>query len=145
MNLKEMIEHGAKKTGNQENLAKVIGVSGKFLTEAKGGRRGLPNSACFKLAAILDIHVESVIAASELVTEKDEEKRAFFAPFVLNGISGLATAMTALYLTSASTDANANDTFKVSHEVSEVTNSIGYDNYVPSNMDYSKLSMAKKS
>lgn len=131
MELREMIEAGTKRAGTQANLSKVIGIHPEALTSAKAGKRGLPTIACFKLAELIEIDVRKVIAASELVTEKNAEKRAFFAPFVLNGISALATAATALTLASASTEANASNTFKLSTQVDDVTNSIIYDNQKP--------------
>lgn len=115
MQLREMIEVAAKKCGNQNDLAKVIDISAKALTEAKAGRRGLPAIACGKLAEILEIDRWTVIAASELVTERNEDKRAYFSPFVLNGVSSLATVLTAVMLTTAPGEASAsNDTFNVS-------------------------------
>lgn len=119
MELREMIEAAAKVSGDQKKLAKAIGLSPNNITEAKAGRRGLPASACYKLAAILGLDPAVVVAASELVTEKNPEKRAVFAPFVLGvprtaaaWILGLATVATTGAL--APTDAYANDTFKVS-------------------------------
>lgn len=115
MQLREMIILAAQKVGNQEELAKVIGTSGKHLTEAKAGRRGLPAMACGKLAEILGIDRWTVIAASELVTEKNEEKRAYFSPFVLNSLASLATAVGAASLALSPNDSHAsNDTCKVS-------------------------------
>lgn len=121
MELKEMIEVAAKIAGDQRHLAKVIGVHAGVLTEAKASRRGLPVAACYKLAKILNIDPAAVVAASELITEKNPEKRAVFAPFVLGvprtaaaWILGLATLATSGAL--APTDANAktSDTLNVS-------------------------------
>lgn len=85
MELREMIETAAKITGDQAHLSKVVGQHSNALTNAKAGRRGLPVSACIKLAEILDIDPMKVIAASELATEKNETKRAVFYPFVSAG------------------------------------------------------------
>lgn len=82
MQLREMIEKAAELSNGQSNLAKVIGVHPEALTAAKAGKRGLPAHACGKLAEILGIERWTVLSASELVTEKNEEKRAYFAPFV---------------------------------------------------------------
>lgn len=114
MELHKMIELAANKKGSIRNLAKDIGVSDTNLTSAKMGRRGLPAIACGKLADILEIDRWTVVAASELVTERSEEKRAYFSPFVLNSISSIATAIIALTLSTAQNEANANETFKVS-------------------------------
>lgn len=83
MELKDLIEQGNSKAGNQTALANLLGIPRDVLTHAKAGRRSLPVSACFKLAEILDIDERSVVATSELVTEKNPERRAVFAPFVM--------------------------------------------------------------
>jgi hypothetical protein len=115
MELRLMIEIAAKKEGSIRNLAKVLGVTDSNLTSAKMGRRGLPAMACGKLAEILGIDRWTVIAASELVTEKNEEKRAYFSPFVLNSLASLATAVGAASLALSPNDSHAaNDTCKVS-------------------------------
>ncbi len=114
MTIKELIERAATKAGDQKNLAKVIGVGANTLTDAKAGRRGLPDFACYKLAALLEIDPAQVVAASALVTEKDPEKRAVFLPFV-NGRQAAGIAIAALIgSTAPMQDAYANDTFKVS-------------------------------
>ena len=90
MELRDMIENAAKIAGNQTAIAKVIGVHPNDLSAAKAGKRGLPEVACGKLAEILGIDRWTVIAASALVTEKNPEKRAYLAPFVLE-IAAFAT------------------------------------------------------
>lgn len=119
MELREMIEAAAKIEGSQNNLAKVIGVAPDYLTHAKAGRRGLPNIACGKLAEIIGVDRWTVIAASDLVTEKNPEKRAYLTPFVLElprkaAAWMIATASAAMIGTAAPTDANASDTLNVS-------------------------------
>jgi len=118
MELREMIETAAKLEGSQNNLAKVIGVAPDYLTHAKAGRRGLPIEACGKLAEILGIDRWAVTAASALVTQKNPEKRAYLTPFVqelprkaAQWMLGIATAA---MMTTAPSDAQANDTFNVS-------------------------------
>lgn len=133
MELREMIESAAKVAGSQANLAKTIGVRPDQLTHAKAGRAGLPASACYQLAAILDLDPAVVVAASELVTEKNPAKRAVFAPFV-HGIPrtaaawilGLATAATGGI---APTDAKANDTITVSSTAPEAAPMLGFDGH----------------
>lgn len=119
MELREMIEAAAKLAGDQKQLAKVIGLHPGVLTEAKAGRRGLPEVACGKLAEILGIDRWTVIAASALVTEKNPEKRAYLAPFVRElprkaaaWVIGIVSAAT--IGTIAPTDSYANDTIKES-------------------------------
>lgn len=119
MELREMIEAAAKLTEDQKHLAKVIGVAPNSLTDAKAGRRGLPVEACGKLGDILGIDKWTVVAASALVTEKNPEKRAYFAPFVLESARKaatwlIATVSAATIATLAPTESYANDTLNVS-------------------------------
>ena len=119
MELREMIETAAKIAGDQNSLAKVIGVDRNNLTAAKAGRRGLPEVACGKLAEILEVDRWTVIAASALITERDPEKRAYLAPFVLElprkaAAWLIAIASGATIGTVAPNDAHASDTLNVS-------------------------------
>lgn len=59
-------------------------MSDSNLTSAKMGRRGLPAEVCGRLADINIIEADrwTVLAASNLVTEKNEEKRAYWRSFV---------------------------------------------------------------
>ena len=83
MELGQLIELGYGVTKSHTDLANLLGVARNSLTDAKAGRRGLPSFACFRLADLIGIDAKAVIAASELVTEKNPEKRAVFAPFVM--------------------------------------------------------------
>lgn len=138
MQLRQMIEAGSIKAGSQAALAKVIGVTNNGLTDAKAGRRGLPAEACGKLADLIGVDRWTVLAASNLITEKNEEKRAYWAPFVLNGISSLATAAAALLLTSASTESYANDTLKMSDNICNAEESMRYSDGKVLNKYYAK-------
>jgi hypothetical protein len=122
-----MIESAAVKAGSQTNLAKVIAMNPNDLSSVKAGKRGLTMFACFKLAELTGIDVKKVIAASELITEKNEDKRAFFAPFVLNGIAPLASALVALSLTLAPEKSYASDSLYVTNAISQPAQSTGYD------------------
>ncbi len=82
MDLRQMIESAAEHFAEQKELANALRVSPNALTDAKAGRRGLPTYACGKLGEILGIDRWTVVAASDLVTEKNPEKRAYLAPFV---------------------------------------------------------------
>lgn len=86
MELRELIDAGTEKIGSQRRLAEYLGVIEQNLTAAKNGRRGLRADACGKLADLLGIDRFAVVAASELVTEKDPHRQAYFRPFV----SGIA-------------------------------------------------------
>lgn len=118
MELRQMIETATNSTHDQATLAKLLGLNPNSLTDAKAGRRGLPEVACGKLAEILGIDRWTVVAASSLVTEKNPAKRAYLTPFVQElprtaaaWLLGIATAAT---VSLAPNDAQANDTIEVS-------------------------------
>lgn len=83
MELKAYIAKGIAATGSLTALAEHIGMAREALTAANGGRRGLPPVACGKLADLVGASRWDVVAASEILTEKDEKKRAYLLPFVL--------------------------------------------------------------
>lgn len=76
--LKSYIETGEKKAGRQVELAKILGISDVNIRMAKAKKRGLPADACILLADFIGVEKIEVIAASNLVTEKDEKKRKVF-------------------------------------------------------------------
>ncbi|SDX42299.1 hypothetical protein [Nitrosomonas oligotropha] len=78
MEMKKYIEDGAKKAGNNKALAKFLNQSETILSDVKAGKKGLNDAACIKLADLIEVNPLYVIAASNLVTEKDEEKRKIF-------------------------------------------------------------------
>lgn len=82
MQLRDYIEQGAKKAGSLTELGKMLDMSQPTISGAKAHKRPLTAMAIVKLAKFLDTDLESLIAANELVTEKDEKKRAFWTPFV---------------------------------------------------------------
>jgi hypothetical protein len=83
MELREYIKAGIEKYGSVVSLAKLIGQDAANVTNAKAHRRGLPNYACVMLADLLGAERIEVIAASELVTEKNPERQKVWLPFVL--------------------------------------------------------------
>jgi plasmid maintenance system antidote protein VapI len=84
MELREIIEAGIRAKGSVNALADYLGIARQHVSNAKAHQRGLPNDACMKLAKLLEIPLETVIGASELATERKEDKRAFWLPFVTN-------------------------------------------------------------
>lgn len=82
MELKELIERAEKITGSQKELAIKIGQSPSKIRQAKAGQCGLPGYACVLIADMIGEEKITVIAASELVTEKKEERRKVWSPFV---------------------------------------------------------------
>ena len=81
MLLKELIENAEKTLGSQKALSLAIGQAPSYIRGAKAGLNSLPTYACIQLAKIINVPEITVIAASELVTEKRAERRAIFAPF----------------------------------------------------------------
>jgi hypothetical protein len=82
MELCELIEKGAAKAGSIAALARELGSTREITSAAKSHRRPLPLDAAVKLADYIGEDRLAVIAANELTTEKKEDKRAFWSPFV---------------------------------------------------------------
>ena len=78
MDMKTYIELGEKKAGKQIELARILNIRDTALRLAKSGKKGLPDAVCIKLADYIEVNPLLVIAASNLVTEKDEERRKVF-------------------------------------------------------------------
>lgn len=82
MLMKEFIEAGATKAGSLTALGKMLDISQPDMSNAKAMKKPLPAKAIVQLAEFIEADLRAVIAANELVTEKDEKKRAFWDPFV---------------------------------------------------------------
>lgn len=78
MEMKKYIEMGEKKAGKQIELARILDVRDSTLRLVKSGNNGLPDAICIKLADYIEVNPLHVIAASNLVTEKNEERRKIF-------------------------------------------------------------------
>lgn len=78
MLINEYIEKAEKKAGKQIELAKLLGTTGSYIRMVKAGKRGFPDDICILLADYIGADRLEVIAASNLVTEKDEKKRKVF-------------------------------------------------------------------
>ena len=78
MELKRFIERAEVAAGSQKALALMLGQDTGNLRGAKAGIKGLPTYACVMIADLIGEDHTSVIAASELVTEKKSERRAFW-------------------------------------------------------------------
>lgn len=110
MELRDYIEMGITKAGNVTELAKLLELRRENLSGAKGGNRGLPDIASAKLAQLIGVPEIAVIAASEMVTAKDEKAREFWRPFAQNLSRAAGVFMTLSGLVMFSTapkDANA--------------------------------------
>ena len=75
MELRKYIEMGEKVAGGQAKLAEYLGQYDSNIRSMKRGKKGLPNPLCIKLADLIGEPRLEVIAASDLVTEKNEERR----------------------------------------------------------------------
>lgn len=96
MEFKLLIERAEKTAGSQKALADMLGQSPSKLRDAKSGRCGLPIAVCYQIAALIDVEVSVVVAASELVTEKKPERRAVLLPFVSHALSVIAASVVLL-------------------------------------------------
>lgn len=82
MELRDYIKQGEEAKGTGRALATYLDQAATTLADAKAGRRGLPDFACVKLAALIGVDTLEVIAASQLVTETKPERREIWLPFV---------------------------------------------------------------
>lgn len=78
MEMKTYIEMGEKLAGSQIELAKILDIKPNYLSMVKSHQRGLPDALCLQLADFISVDRLEVIAASNLITEKDEKKRKLF-------------------------------------------------------------------
>lgn len=79
MELRDYIEQGAKKAGSLTALGNMLDMSQPTISGAKAHKRPLTAMAVVKLAHFLNADLEALLAANELVTEKNEEKRTFWS------------------------------------------------------------------
>ena len=75
MDLREYIEMGEKAAGNQVKLAFYLEQNDSNMRKMKQNKRGLPDPMCIKLAHLIGVDPLHVIAASNLVTEKNSGRR----------------------------------------------------------------------
>ncbi|SFJ01496.1 hypothetical protein [Nitrosomonas sp. Nm34] len=103
MELNRFIEIGEKKAGKQIELAKILGISDSYIRVVKTGRRGFPVDICILLADYIDADRMEVVAASNLVTEKDEKKRKIFERCLKKTSNAAASIATVIVLTTVLT------------------------------------------
>lgn len=98
MEMKEFIEKGEKKAGSQKELAEYLGTRYTTLVAVKAGRKSLTTALCIKLARYINEDEIKVIAASNLIIEKDEERKKIFESclswFVVVIFASVLTVMT---------------------------------------------------
>ncbi|MDV6342945.1 helix-turn-helix domain-containing protein [Nitrosomonas sp. Is24] len=107
MKLKTFIEAAEKKAGKQIELAKMLGISDAYIRMVKAGKRGFPDDICIQLADYIGADRLEVIAASNLVTEKDEKKRKIFESCFTRA-AGVTVAALLLGATTIMTSSPAN-------------------------------------
>jgi len=98
MELRDYINAGILLKGNVTELAKAIDQQREAVSAAKSHQRGLPDEALSKLADLVGADFRAVVAASRLVTERNEAKRAYWLPFVANARDFSKAASYALIL-----------------------------------------------
>lgn len=112
MNLRELIDRGANKAGTLTALGKILDVSQPNMSHARAMRKPLTMRHVVALADYIGEDLRLVIAANELVTETNNEKRQYW----LNTLAGAATkaACITLLVTGTGTDALADQTLTAS-------------------------------
>ena len=93
MKMKKYIEMGEKVAGSQVELAKLLEIKPNYLSMVKSNQRGLPDALCIQLADYIGVDRLEVIAASNLITEKDEKKRKLFESCFTRAASIAAAAL----------------------------------------------------
>lgn len=91
MNINEYLDKAQEKAGSQVNLAKTLEISARYIRLVREGKRGFPDDICIQIADYIEVDRLEVIAASNLVTEKDEKKRKIFES-CFRKVAGVAAA-----------------------------------------------------
>lgn len=78
MEMKKYIELGEEKAGSQKKLAEYLDTRYTTLGLVKSGKKSLTTALCIKLARYIEEDELKVIAASNLIIEKDENRRKIF-------------------------------------------------------------------
>lgn len=99
MKMKTFIEAAEKKAGKQVALARILEISDAYIRMVKSGKRSFSDDVCIQLADYIGADRLEVIAANNLVTEKDEKKRKIFESCFNKAASVAATAVIASILT----------------------------------------------
>lgn len=107
MDMKKYIELGEQKAGTQVKLAEYLGQYDSGLRAVKAGKKGLPDAVCIKLADFIEVDRLEVIAASNLVTEKDEERIKIFKSCFNRAASIVAAAFIFTFSSMTSTPTHA--------------------------------------
>lgn len=73
--LKGLIERAEVAAGSQKELGLILGINPSNIRNAKAGQCGIPSYACVIIAEMIGEKDITVIAASELATEKKADRR----------------------------------------------------------------------
>ncbi len=91
--MKNYIEKAERKAGKQTDLANMLGITASYIRMVKAGKKGFPIETCIVLADYIGADRLEVIAASNLVTEKDEKKRKILESCFTRAASVTAAAI----------------------------------------------------
>ncbi|ALQ52061.1 helix-turn-helix domain-containing protein [Nitrosomonas ureae] len=97
--MKNYIEKAERKAGKQTELANMLGITASYIRMVKAGKKGFPIETCIVLADYIGADRLEVIAASNLVTEKDEKKRKILESCFTRAASVTAAAIVISILT----------------------------------------------
>ncbi len=75
MELKDFINMGEVEAGTQVKLATILDIKDANIRRSKRGITPLPDPVCIVLANLIKVDPLKVIAASNLVTEKNPKRR----------------------------------------------------------------------
>lgn len=76
--LKRIIEQAAEKMGSKAALAEHLELSRTNISDVLAGKRGLPPIAQDKLEKLMELEGGALRAPSEIITEKQPEKVAYW-------------------------------------------------------------------
>ncbi len=107
MEMKKYIEMGEENAGRQIDLAKYLDTQASTLRLVKQGKKSLTAAVCIKLARYINIDELEVIAASNLIIEKDEERRKIFESCFKAGSKAASIAMVIGVTSIMTVEANA--------------------------------------
>lgn len=81
MQLADYINKGATKAGSLTALGRMLEISQPDMSKARAMKTRIPTKGAVQLAEYINEDVTAVVAANELVTEKDEGKRDFWRKY----------------------------------------------------------------
>lgn len=103
------------------HLATKLELPNGHLAEMRSGKRAVPRHIAYQIAGILGIDPATLIANVEYEREKDERKRAIYAPFVIGQRAASGAIAALIAITANIQDAYASDT----NDLSSNTESLG--------------------